>query len=92
VIQDHLLDYLQNQFRFDHLTQPRLGDSMHIHAYNMMIDDLKGHALSLSSRLSTDSEGIAVCLGLQAEASIELHQIVAQLEAKISDVTRFELR
>lgn len=91
VIQDHLLDYLRSQFRFDHLTQPRLSDSMHIHAYNMTIDDRRGYGLSLASRLSTDSDGIAVCLGLQAEANVELHQIVSQLEAKISDVTRLEL-
>ena len=91
VIQDHLLDYLRRQFQFSHLTEARLGDPMHIHAYEMKLDDTKGHGLALSSRLSTDSDGIAICLGLQAETSVELHRIIAQLEAKISDDTRFEV-
>ncbi len=45
--------------------------------------------LSLLSRLSTDADGIGICLGLQAEARIGLEQIVATLQAKISLDTLF---
>jgi hypothetical protein len=84
VIQDFLLQYLQDQFQFSHVTSARPGDPMHIHAYQMAEQEHGGHRLLLTTRLSTDSNGIATCLGLQAETKVELQIIVEQLEAKIS--------
>lgn len=46
-------------------------------------------SLQLAARLSTDAEGISACLGLQAEARVELEQIVMALQAKISPATLF---
>ncbi|HYV30324.1 MAG TPA: hypothetical protein VEO53_04345, partial [Candidatus Binatia bacterium] len=46
--------------------------------------------LGMQSRVSTDADGIAACLGLQAEARVELAQIVAALEAKLSPSTLFK--
>ena len=66
-----------------------IGDSMHLHSYQMARGDNGNFQLSMASRLSTDSEGIATCLGLQAEARIELEQIIATLQAKISPATLF---
>jgi len=91
VIQDFLLQYLQDQFQFAHVTSARLGDSMHIHAYQMAEQGHGGHRLQLATRLSTDSSGIATCLGLQAETKVELQKIVEQLEAKISKDTLFTI-
>ena len=62
---------------------------MHIHSYNMAKQENGTYLLQLDSRLSTDSQGIAVCLGLQAQASVELEKIVQQLETKISRDTLF---
>ncbi len=45
--------------------------------------------LIMQSLLSTDANGIATCLGLQAEARVELKQILEALQAKISSATRF---
>jgi hypothetical protein len=45
--------------------------------------------LNLDSRFSTDTEGVARLLGLQADANIELEKIIEQLEAKISRDTLF---
>lgn len=87
VIQDHLLKYMTENFSFGHLANPaRLGDPMHIHAYTLAPE---GEALKmdLAARLSTDAQGIAKCLGLQASASIEIQQVVAALEAKLSPKT-----
>lgn len=90
VIQDKLLDYMSNQFRFDHLKKtPALGDSMHLHAYRMGSNNSGGFKLSMATRLSTDAEGIAACLDLQAEARVELELIVTALQSKISDSTLF---
>ena len=47
------------------------------------------YRITLQSRLSTDAAGIAQCLGLQAEARIELEEIMAALQAKISAATLF---
>jgi hypothetical protein len=90
VVQDKLLKYMSGEFKFDHLSSPAaIGDSMHIHAYKMDLQLDKSYKLSMQSRLSTDADGIGFCLGLQAEARIELDQIVQALQAKISTTTLF---
>jgi hypothetical protein len=45
--------------------------------------------ITMRSRLSTDARGIAACLGLQAEARVELKQILELLQAKISSASQF---
>lgn len=90
VIQDCFLDYIQREFSFSHVShQAQLGDSMHIHSYRMTTQSNQLLRLALDSRLSTDVEGIARCLGLQAEANVELEQIVKTLESKLSVNTLF---
>ncbi|MCP4699334.1 MAG: hypothetical protein GY862_21175 [Gammaproteobacteria bacterium] len=87
VLQDCLLDYMRKEFSFGHLSEPtQLGDSMHIHAYAINLDKIS-FKIELAQRLSTDSEGISTCLGLQAEAKIELKEIIKSIEAKLSDAT-----
>jgi hypothetical protein len=90
VVQDKLLNYMNAEFNFGHLNNPALiGDSMHLHAYRMDRQENLSLRLNLVSRLSTDADGIGRCLGLQAEARVELEQIIRILEAKISEITRF---
>ena len=91
VIQDFLLEYLRENFQFSHVGDVRLGDTMQIHSYNMNRKGERLYSLRLDSRLSTDSTGIATSLGLQAEANIDLEQIVQRLETKISRHTLFTL-
>lgn len=90
VVQDKLLDYMRREFRFEHLQNPAgVGDSMHLHAYRMDIQKDSVYKLTLQTRLSTDADGIGLCLGLQAEARIELGQIMQSLQAKLSASTLF---
>lgn len=90
VVQDKLLDYMGREFRFDHLHNPAaIGDSMHLHAYRMDGQVDQSYKLVMQSRLSTDTDGIGLCLGLQAEARIELEQIMQTLQAKLSPTTLF---
>ena len=91
VIQDFLLEYLRKEFQFSHLTESRMGDPMHLHAYGMAVQKNLLYRLDLVSRLSTDSDGIAVCLGLQAETKVELGKIIEQIESKISKNTLLRL-
>lgn len=65
---------------------------MHVHAYRMALRAPRHYKLNLATRLSTDTAGIATCLGLQAEANIELERIMARLERKISPDTLFQLQ
>ena len=90
IVQDKLLDYMSREFKFDHLRNPAsIGDSMHFHAYRMDRQADQSYKLVMQSRLSTDADGIGICLGLQAEALIELDQIIAAQQAKISPATLF---
>lgn len=90
VVQDKLLEYMAKEFNFAHLANPAvLGDSMHFHAYRIARQHDGSFKLTMQSRLSTDADGIATCLGLQAEARVELNQILEALQAKISPATRF---
>ena len=90
VIQDCLLGYMKREFSFGHLNAPRDADPMHFHSYKLDVSNA-GHRLSLDERFSTDTDGIATCLGLQAEANVEMDQIVTAIEAKISPATLFNL-
>lgn len=87
VIQDHLLEYLQSNFSFDHVSSvSRAGDSMQFHVYEMT-KYRADFRLSLTSRKSTNSEGLAFCLGLKAQSTVALDEIIMSLENKISDQT-----
>lgn len=90
VVQDKFLAYMTGEFKFDHVGSPAIvGDSLHIHSYRITRSESGNFRLNLAARLSTDANGIAACLGLQAEARVELEQIVASLQAKISPATLF---
>lgn len=88
VIQDHLMNYMRSEFTFSHVSDARLGDSMHIHSYHLNDENLR---LQLSSRHSTDVVGMELCLGLQSEAKVELEIIIAKLQSKISEKTLFQI-
>lgn len=90
IVQDRLLAYMTRQFNFDHVRNPAvIGDSMHIHAYRMDQQSDGHFKVMMQSRLSTDAEGVGICLGLQAEARIELEKIVEAIQAKLSPTTLF---
>lgn len=90
-VQEDLLAYFESNFNFAHLSEARLGDSMHFHAYSFAEDESGSYRIELTKRKSTDTEGIAVCLGLQADPKVELEHIVKQLTSKISASTLFTL-
>ena len=91
VVQDFLLEYLSKQFQFSHLNNARRDDPMQLHSYRLFNKKDHTYSLELDSRLSTDSEGIAMCLGLQAEANVGFEKIIQQLQTKISEETLFTL-
>ena len=90
VVQDVLLNYMSREFDFSHLRSPAaLGDSVHLHSY---IAHVQGDGLlkiALGTRLSTDVDGVGRCLGLQAEARIDINRINQAIKQKISAKTRF---
>lgn len=93
-IQDQFLDYVRRAFRFDKLVDARLGDSAQLHAYQLAGEAGGSLHLQLTSRLSTDSNGIAESLGLRANPRVELEEIVRSLETRLSEKTllTFEVR
>ncbi len=91
VVQEQLLNYIKNEFAFNHVSQhPLIGDTMHFHSYGLKTanNQLK---LFLKERYSTNSDGISKLLGLNADANVEFDEIAKILESKISDRTIFTI-
>ena len=90
IIQKPFYDYISRHFSFSHIQGARIGDPVHIHAYDFKetADRLK---LSLYTRISTDSNGIAKCLGLNAQPKVVLEELLATLEQKLSDEYRLSI-
>jgi hypothetical protein len=86
VLQDSLLGYIKGEFAFDHIKGVRDGDPMQFHAYELS-KGAAAYTLRLKERLSTDSAGIARCLGLQADTKVELKAILDQIETKLPQST-----
>jgi hypothetical protein len=86
VSQDCLLDYMRGEFAFDHIKGVRDGDPMQFHAYELR-KETTAYTLKLKERISTDTAGIAMCLGLQADTNVELHTILDQIDAKLPQST-----
>lgn len=87
VSQDCLLDYMKREFSFSEIGAAKIGNAMHFHAYNLEAQKDNTFKLELAERLSTDSEGIAKCLGLQNEANMELDELLLKIQSKISTQT-----
>ncbi|MCP4361076.1 MAG: hypothetical protein GY796_23965 [Chloroflexi bacterium] len=87
VLQDHLLEYMQREFQFSHLNGGLIGDSMQFHVYSLEQVPNADYRLNLDARFSTNTEGVATSLGLQADPNLTLEHIVALLESKLSSQT-----
>lgn len=75
---------------FAHLQNALIGDSAHFHVYKLQQRGERAlFQLELSSRFSTDANGIAECFGLQTNQRMELEEVIRVLESKISDKTLF---
>lgn len=90
IIQKPLFEHMKSDFNFDGIEGVRLGDPIHIHSYNF---EEKENSLSLSlhTRVSTDSAGIANCLGLNAESKVELQDLIRILEPKLIESNRLKI-
>ena len=89
VIQKPFLDYIFQTFSFTHVQGVRIGDSVHIHSY-CLEPYTGGLKLSLDSRISTDSDGIAKGLGLNVPAHLEMKELTAALENKLCEQYRLK--
>lgn len=90
IIQKPLFDHMKTDFDFRGIEGVRLGDPVHIHSYNFVEHEQKLN-LSLYARVSTDSKGIANCLGLNAESKVELQDLIRILEPKLMETNRLKI-
>lgn len=90
ILQRPLYEHMRRGFNFDGIEGVRLGDPVHIHSYNL---EQNGGRLSLflHTRVSTDSAGIADCLGLNAESRVGLQDLVRILEPKLIEANRLRI-
>jgi hypothetical protein len=90
IIQDNFLEYMKKEFKFGNINNPAItGDSLQFHSYSLI--GVNEMTLKLKERLSTNSIGIAECLGLNAEKNIELEIMLGAIEKKISDKTLLQI-
>lgn len=84
VVQDALMDYIAREFKTDHLASPgEANHAMQFHAYSL-VDGRDGQLdLKLAKTFSTDGDGVATCLGLQAESRVSLSAIEGALSARM---------
>ena len=90
IIQNPLYDRMNESFDFSEIEGVRIGDPVHIHSYDFKRDGLN-LVLELDTRVSTDSAGIAKCLGLNAETKVELEDLIKILEPKLIDANRLRI-
>lgn len=90
VMQEKLLAYMQREFDFSRVGDASLGQAMHFHAYDLKADG-QDYRIQLLTRLSTDADGVATALGLQANPNVELDAILSALQRKISRQTLLQL-
>jgi hypothetical protein len=90
ILQDQLFAYMRREFNFAHVQDVRLGNSLHFHSYNLQRGEER-YGLRLSSRASTDAEGMAKALGLQVSPNLELEVIVESIRRRLSRHTIFYL-
>lgn len=83
-MQDHLLGYMAEEFNFSCIGPASVGDFMHSHAYSLH-KAADHYYLQLDTGKSTDSAGIAACLGQKADPKVELAAIIKPLESSLSD-------
>ena len=89
IIQKPLYEHMRSNFNFDNIEGVRLGDPVHIHSYDFGQNGSRLY-LSLHTRVSTDSAGIADCLGLNAESKIEMQDLIRILEPKLTEANRLK--
>jgi hypothetical protein len=90
IIQDSFLEYMKKEFNFKNIDNPALvGDSLQFHSYSLEGESNK--SLKLKERLSTNSIGIAECLGLNAEKKVDLEIMLDVIEKKISNKTLLKI-
>ena len=90
VLQDCLLAYMRREFAFSHIKAPKDGDAMRFHSYRLK-QDRTGYRLEFDEAVSTDAAGIATCLGLQADAKVELDAMFALINARLPTSTLLEI-
>ena len=90
IIQKPLYDHMRSDFNFDNVQGVRLGDPIHIHSYSFEEHENK-LCLSLNTRVSTDSSGIANSLGLHAERKVELEELLHVIEPKLVESNRLKI-
>lgn len=84
IVQEPLMKYMMSEFDFSHIAEPLIGNTVHFHSYKLN-NEGKVLNLSLVFRRSTDSSGIGKCLGLREDSTVELQELSALLESKLSD-------
>jgi hypothetical protein len=77
---------MSKEFNISHIGKAQMNDCFHLYVYSLK-HGVNFTQIQLCDRFSTDSQGIALSLGLQSDVRVELDSTIKALEARISDKT-----
>ncbi len=91
VLQDVFYEYLIREFSAANLREADSGDAAHFHVYSVGKAGNGAFSIELAVRQSTTTIGIEQMLGLRRSAHIPEEDLLARIQAKISDVTLLQI-
>jgi len=91
VLQDVFYEYLIREFSASNLREADLGDAAHFHVYSVGKEGNGAFSIELAARQSTTTIGIEQMLGLRRSAHIPEEDLLARIQAKISDTTLLKI-
>lgn len=91
IVQKPLYEYMRSHFNFEGIDSVRDVDPIHIHSYDF--EGKENHLqLSLNTRVSTDSAGIARSLGMNSQNKMDINELIQVLEPKLKDGHRLDVQ
>lgn len=83
VLQQDLMNYMANEFTFDHFKIAAKDDAMHFHSYQLIISNSGDLTLAIEERKSTTSVGLSRALTLAQDGTMTERELFERIQSKI---------
>ena len=83
VLQQDLMDYMANEFTFDHFNTANKDDAMHFHSYQLILSSSGESTLTIEERKSTNSVGLSRALSLAQDGTVTERELFERIRRKI---------
>ncbi len=89
VLQQDLMNYMANQFVFDHFKSADKGDALHLHSYQLTISSSGELTLAIEEQKSTNSVGLSHALSLAKDGTTTERELFEKIQSKMHKDTLF---